>query len=248
MKQSIDIVIPVYNEKKNFETTFALLRKHLHIDWRVLLVYDFPEDTTLEIAEPLTHEDSRIILVRNKARGVLNAIVTGFEEASAPGVLVLMVDDPPEVIERINILVERFYAEDAAIAVPSRYMRGGGHYGGPVLKGLLSRFAGVSLHYVIGLPTHDATYATRLYRSSFLARTRIESKMGFELSLELTLKAYFAGEKIVEIPVVWRERIVGESRFNLRKWLPAYLSWYLWGIKERYSPFSAKNSSNAVRT
>ncbi len=242
----VDIIIPVYNEKENFVTTYGLIREHVHSDWRLLLVYDFPEDTTLEAAAPLVAQDERLLLVHNHARGALNAIKTGFTEAQAEAVLVLMVDDPVEIIGRIDALVELFYAEGATIGVASRYMRGGGHHGGPILKGILSRLAGVSLHYVIGLPTHDATYATRVYKKSFLESTRIESTMGFELSLELTLKAYFTGGKIVELPVVWHERTIGTSRFNLRKWLPAYLSWYLWGIAMRYIPFAVKNSSKVA--
>lgn len=237
MKNRIDIIIPVYNERENFETTFSLIRQKLSCDWRIVLVYDFEEDTTFLAAQPLAEKDSRLELVRNKGQGVLQAMLTGFSHASADAVLMLMVDDPPEIIEKIDELVEQFYAQQATIAVPSRYMRGGGHVGGPFLKGLLSRTAGVSLHFLIGLPTHDATYATRIYRKSFLDVTPIESKKGFELALELTLKAYFGGKKIIEIPVVWKERTVGDSRFNMRKWLPAYLHWYLWGIKKRYLPF-----------
>lgn len=240
----IDIVIPVYNEKENFETTYRLIRERVHSDWRILLVYDFPEDTTFVFAQPLAAEDPRLMLVRNRARGALNAITTGFKEATADAVLVLMVDDPPEIIEQIDTLAQKFYDEKATIGALSRYMRGGGHHGGPVLKGLLSRLAGVSLHFVIGLPTHDATYASRMYAKSFLASTHIESTMGFELSLELTLKAYFSGLKIVEVPVVWRERIIGTSRFNLRKWLPAYMSWYFWGLWRFYNPFVSKKSAN----
>lgn len=234
VQRRVDIVIPVYNEKENFQTTFGLIRDRVRSDWRVLLVYDFPEDTTLLIAEPISREDSRLHLIRNPHRGALNAIKAGFAAAEADAVLLLMVDDPQSIIERIDALVEKFYAEQATIGVASRYMRGGSHTGGPWLKGFLSRMAGLSLHYVIGLPTHDATYATRLYRKSFLRSVTIEAEKGFEMTLELTLKAYFTGGKIIEIPVDWHERILGESRFPLMKWLPAYLKWYLWGIKMRY--------------
>ena len=237
MKNRVDIIIPVYNERKNFETIFQCIRQNLSCDWRVVLVYDFEEDTTLLAARPLAGEDSRLELVHNRGQGVLHAMTTGFSHASADAVLVLMADDPPEIIEKIDELVEQFYLQQVAVAVASRYMRGGGHVGGPFLKGLLSRVAGVSLHFLIGLPTHDATYATRIYRKSFLDATPIESKKGFEIALELTLKAYFEGKKIIEIPVVWKERVAGDSRFNMRKWLPAYLRWYMWGLKKRFLHF-----------
>ncbi len=46
--------------------------------------------------------------------------------------------------------------------------------------------------------------------------------VGFEIGFEITLKAWMAGQPIVEIPTTWRDRVRGESRFNLRKWLPLY--------------------------
>jgi dolichol-phosphate mannosyltransferase len=232
MKQRVDIVIPVYNEKENFSVTYRLLTEKASSDWNVLLVYDFPEDKTLEAARPISENDPRLRLVKNQSRGVLHAIKTGFKEAQAEAVLVLMVDDPPEVIEKIDELVEQFYMRNATVVVASRYMHGGGHEGGPIVKGLLSLLAGVSLYTLIRLPVHDATYATRMYRKSFLEKISIESKKGFEITLELTLKAYFSGGTIVEIPVSWRERTVGKSRFKLLKWIPAYLGWYLWGVKK----------------
>lgn len=238
----IDIVIPVYNEKENFQTTVDLIGKRVKSDWRILMVYDFAEDSTVQIAKPLSQLEPRLRLVQNSSRGALNAIKTGFKVAEADAVLLLMVDDPPAIIEQIDPLVEKFYSENASIGVASRYMRGGEHVGGPWLKGFLSRMAGLSLYYVIGLPTHDATYATRLYRKSFLNSVTIEAEKGFEMTLELTLKAYFRNEKIVEIPVSWHERLVGESKFPLIKWLPAYLKWYFWGIKMRYMPLARKKS------
>ncbi len=233
----VDIVIPVYNEKENFQTAYAAIKECVKSDWRILMVYDLPEDTTLEAAQGIARTDPRIVLVRNRERGVLAAIKTGFAQAEADAVLVMMVDDPREVVKKIDDMVHLFFAESATIVVASRYMRGGRHTGGPLIKGLLSRIAGVSLHYFIGLPTHDATYATRLYRKSFLDATFIESTAGFVLTIELTLKAYFAGQRIIEIPVHWHERLVGESRFNLEKWLPLYLRWYIWALRKRYIPF-----------
>lgn len=248
MKYRVDMVVPVFNEPENFQAFYDFIVGHTQSDWNLLMVYDFEEDTTLAKARPLAARDSRVRLVRNSNRGALNAIRTGMQSATSEAVLVAMVDDPPGILEKVDTLVERFYTERATIAVASRYMRGGSHTGGPFLKGLLSRMAGISLYFVIGLPTHDATYATRIYKKSFLDRVHVESKKGFELTLELTLKAYFEGGKIIEIPVSWEERVVGTSRFNLRKWLPAYLYWYFWGLRRRYLPFTVKKSRNAVST
>jgi hypothetical protein len=54
----------------------------------------------------------------------------------------------------------------------------------------------------------------------------IESKGGFEIGMEITVKAYIAGYKITEVPTTWNDRTDGESNFKLWAWLPHYLHWY----------------------
>lgn len=227
----VDLVVPVYNEKENFLKFYNLIKNSVKADWRLLIVYDMPNDNTLDSVAPLAKKDSRLKTVFNPKRGVINALKAGFENAEAEAVFTMMVDDPPEVISKIDEMVEVFYKEQATVVAASRYMKGGGHHGGPRLKGLLSRLAGMSLYYLIQLPIHDATYNTKIYRGSFLKKINIESQRGFEVALELTIKAHLAGEKLVEIPVVWKERVVGQSRFKLLKWLPAYLRWYSHGLR-----------------
>ena len=57
-------------------------------------------------------------------------------------------------------------------------------------------------------------------------RSTIQSTAGFELALELTVKATLAGRQIDEVPTTWRDRTAGQSNFKLRRWLPHYLHWY----------------------
>jgi len=112
-------------------------------------------------------------------------------------------------------------------------MRGGRQIGGPWVKGLMSRTAGVSLHWLAGFPTHDATNAFRAYRRSVLVEFPIESQGGFAYSLEITSKAHAAGRRIAEIPSTWRDRSAGKSKFKLRAWLPHYLRWYFFALTHR---------------
>ena len=114
----------------------------------------------------------------------------------------------------------------ADVVAASRYMRGGRQVGGPLLKRLMSRTAGLTLHWFAGVPTHDPTNNFKLYSRRFLESTTIESTAGFELALELTVKATLAGRRVAEVPTTWRDRTAGQSNFKLRKWLPHYLHWY----------------------
>ena len=174
----------------------------------------------------------RVRLVRNRlGRGVRFAIDAGMREAEADVVMVSMADlsDDFSAAEEMVSRAER----GAAVVCASRYMHGGAQHGGPWLKGLLSRMAGVSLHWLVGLPTHDPTNSFKAYRRDFLRRTPIESSAGFSLGLELTLKAHFAGERVEEVPAQWWDRTAGQSRFRLFAWLPLYLRWYFWAFGQR---------------
>ena len=67
----------------------------------------------------------------------------------------------------------------------------------------------------------------------FLDAVPIESRAGFELALELTVKATLAGRRVAEVPTTWRDRTAGQSNFRLRKWLPHYLRWYAVAMRGR---------------
>jgi hypothetical protein len=126
------------------------------------------------------------------------------------------------------------------IVVGSRYMKGGKLIGGPWFKQLLSRLSGLTLCWFRGIPTHDATNAFKMYDRNMLSSIRIESKGGFELSLEITVKAFLAGYRITETPSTWRDRTAGTSRFKLWQWLPHYLKWY-------FMAFQPKSKSRKAR-
>jgi len=125
--------------------------------------------------------------------------------------------------------------EGCDVVCGSRYMRGGRQIGGPILKGILARLAGLSLHYLAGVPTHDVTNSFKMYRRSLLRRITIESQGGFEIGMEILVKAHLLGCKIGEVPSTWRDRSGGESKFMLWKWLPHYLHWYFLALKGRFA-------------
>ena len=219
------IVLPVYNEGEAVEPVLRALSVGVTTSHELVVVYDFDGDTTVPVVERLSEEIAGLRALRNDlGRGVLNAMKAGITGTTAPYVLISMADgsDEPTVVDQ---MVSR--ARDGAdIVAASRYMRGGRQIGGPPFKRLLSRVAGLTLHWFAGVPTHDPTNNFKLYRRSFLEVTPIESTAGFELALELTVKATLAGRRIAEVPTTWRDRTSGQSNFKLRKWLPHYLHWY----------------------
>jgi len=199
---------------------------------RVLIVYDFDDDDTLPVARSLSDRYEGLTLVRNtRGSGVLAAIRSGIDAATGDVVIITMADlsDDPAIV---NEMVRRIRAGEADVVCASRYMRGGRQIGGGMIKKTLSRLAGLSLH-LAGFPVHDATNAFRAYRRDVLKSFEIESRGGFEYSLELTAKAYAAGYRVVEVPTEWRDRSRGQSRFQLLRWLPRYLRWYLYALTHR---------------
>jgi hypothetical protein len=114
----------------------------------------------------------------------------------------------------------------------ARYTKGGDRIGGSALKGFFSFLVGRTIAFLIKIPTCDIANAFKMYRKKVIDSIDIESK-GFEISMELPLKAYYLGFKITEVPTVWREREKGRSNFNMVNLAPNYWRWYLWAIKRK---------------
>jgi dolichol-phosphate mannosyltransferase len=221
----LSIVLPVYNEGEAVEPVLRGLADAVTTPHELVVVYDFDEDTTVPVVRRLVNEIPGLRGLRNDlGRGVLNAMKAGIAGTSAPYVLISMADgsDDPRDVDRMVELARG----GADVVAASRYMKGGHQFGGPPLKRLMSRVAGLTLHWFARVPTHDPTSNFKLYSRRFLDAVTIESSAGFELALELTVKATLQRRRIAEVPTTWRDRTSGQSNFKLWKWLPNYLHWY----------------------
>lgn len=228
----LSVIVPVYNEKDNFEGLYREVKDKIKQDKQLIVVYDFDEDTTLPVARKIAKQDSSVRLVKNTiGRGPLNAIKAGFDAVASGPCLVVMAD----LSDDLSIVDAMYneYLQGAQVVCGSRYMKGGQQLGGPLLKRTLSRMAGTSLYYIRGVPTHDVTNNFKLYDKTLLDRITIESTGGFELAMEITVKAFRLGVRIAELPTTWRDREAGESNFKLWKWLPSYLRWYWYAFGSR---------------
>lgn len=248
----ISLVIPVFNEADNIVPLLSALKSSVESDHETMLVYDFDEDTTLPPARSFASEYPELRLVHNTlGPGVLNALKAGFAASNGDVVIVTMADLSDDV-SQIDTLGE-LTRGGAAVVAGSRYMQGGAQIGGPALKSLLSRVAGLSLRWLTRIGTHDATNNYKAYSREFVDEVAIESGSGFELGVELTTKAHLMGFEVTEIPTTWRDRTEGESRFQVMKWMPSYLRWYLlciggtWTGKARRSRKKRRGSSRVPR-
>jgi hypothetical protein len=219
----LSIVVPVYREGENARATLAAggrrpsrTRSSSSTTRPTIRRSGHRRPATRAPADPRRAQHPR-------ARAGV-ALRAGFQAARGTAVLVTMADASDDIADMARMLA-RLEAGDDLVAA-SRYMPGGRQIGGPPLKGFLSRAAGRSLHWLIGLPTSDPTSAFKLYRRAMLERLPLESDAGFELALEITVKAFLAGYRVGEVPTTWNDRVAGQSNFKLLRWLPRYLRWY----------------------
>jgi dolichol-phosphate mannosyltransferase len=228
----VSVVLPVYREGEAVAPVLRALAAVLPPGAEILVVYDMDEDPTVPVLERLRDEIPALRPLRNDVGpGVINALKVGLTAARSEYVVVSMADgsDEPADVARMLALAR----EGADLVAASRYMPGGHQVGGPLVKRLMSRAAGLSLHHLAGLPIHDPTSNFKLYRRRFLDQVTIESSAGFELALELCVKAHLSGRRLAETPTTWQDRTLGESNFKLRRWLPHYLRWYVVAFRTR---------------
>ena len=228
----LSVVMPVYNEGDAVERVLRSYSSAIRTPHEILVVYDFDEDPTVPVIERVAADLAGVRGHRNTlGRGVLNAMKSGIAASRGDFVLVSMADgsDEPSIVDEMVGLAR----QGADVVAASRYMPGGRQVGGPLVKRMLSRVAGLTLHWFGGVATHDPTNNFKLYSRRFLESERIESSAGFELALELTVKATIARRRIAEVPTTWRDRTAGQSNFKLRKWLPHYVHWYVMALRCR---------------
>jgi dolichol-phosphate mannosyltransferase len=230
------IIIPVYNEADNIRATLAAIEQKVRTPHTIFIVYDFDGDTTLPVARELQKSGLPIELLRNPVRGVVNAIKTGLKTAPGEYLLVTMADmsDDYTVVDHMCELMSQGYD----LVCGSRYMKGGRQIGGPVIKKTISRLVGLSLRLIARLPTRDVTNSFKMYRKSMVDGFTIESDGGFEVGMEMVVKAHFGGFKVTEVPCTWTDRTEGQSRFKIMKWAPKYLKWYWYAVKRAWLPSS----------
>lgn len=222
-------MIPVYNEGASVTPVIKRIFESVDLPCEVIVVFDSPDDSTVTHLMEIRRDCPDLKPTLNTyGRGPANAIRFGIDSAIAPVAVVTMADgcDDPSQIDALVKLVER----GVVVAAASRYARTGQQVGGPFMKGLLSKFAGLTLFYGARVGTRDATNSFKAYSTEFVREVGIESDQGFEIGIELVAKARRHRRPVAEIPTIWLDRTFGESNFKLAAWLPRYLKWYLYAF------------------
>lgn len=230
--EGISIILPVYNEGENITEQIKQIENTVKVKHEVLIVYDYNKDTTIEPVKLISRKFPNVKLVKNRfGRGVIDAVRTGIITSAFETCVVMPADlaDDPMTINKMYSKIQTGFD----VVCATRYAKGGNKIGGGFVKTSLSRLAGLSAKFVLGVPTTDLSNGFKMYRKSILDKVSIESTGGWEFSMEILIKANLLGATITEVPTIWRERKTGKSKFKMLRWLPKYLNWYLWGILQR---------------
>jgi dolichol-phosphate mannosyltransferase len=211
------LVLPTYNEASNLEPVVAAVREHLRQPRRILVVDDSSPDGTGEIAERLaaSHEDVSV-LHRPRKEGLGPAYIAGFREALAGGAdLVVQMDadfshDPADLPRLLA------GAGGADLVLGSRYVPGGGVEEWGPLRRFISRGGCAYARAVLGVDVQDLTGGFKVLRRAVLEAIDLASisAFGYAFQVETTYRAIRAGFRVVELPIVFRDRRVGQSKMT----------------------------------
>jgi dolichol-phosphate mannosyltransferase len=216
------LVLPTYNEAPNLEPFVRAVLPQLAAaapEHHVLVVDDSSPDGTGEIADRLAAELPQVeVLHRRKKEGLGRAYLAGFHYALDAGAdFVLEMDsdfshDPKDLPRLLEA------AKGADLVLGSRYIDGGGVSDWGLTRRLISRGGSSYARHVLGIPVRDLTGGFKCFRREVLETLDLESihADGYGFQIELTYCAIKAGFRVVEVPIVFRDRQAGVSKMSAR--------------------------------
>lgn len=211
------VIIPTYNEKENIQNIISTVL-NLNQDFHILVVDDSSPDGTSEIVKGLQHDYPHHLhlSIRKNKDGLGKAYLHGFSWALQNNYDYIFEMDA-DFSHNPNDLIRLFDAcTKADMAVGSRYSNGVNVVNWPMGRVLLSYFASKYVRLVLGIPIHDTTAGFVCFSRRVLEEIGLEKieLKGYGFQVEIKFRAYKKKFKIVEVPIVFTNRILGESKMN----------------------------------
>jgi dolichol-phosphate mannosyltransferase len=211
------LVLPTYNEAENVEALVEAARAKLPASAQVLIVDDSSPDGTGAIADRLAARHGNVdVLHRQVKEGLGPAYIAGFRRALADGAgLVLEMDSDfshdPAYLPRLLEAARR-----ADVVLGSRYVPGGGVSDWGPLRKAISRGGSAYAKLILGVDVEDMTGGFKCFRREVLEAIDFNSiqARGYAFQVEMTYRAIRAGFKVVEVPIVFRDRQAGSSKMD----------------------------------
>jgi dolichol-phosphate mannosyltransferase len=210
------VLIPTYNERENLALIVARLRVAVP-DADVLVLDDSSPDGTGEVADKLAANDSQVrVLHRQSKEGLGAAYLAGFAQALQEGydVLVEMDADGSHQPEQLPSLLHALARADVALG--SRWVPGGSVVNWPIHRKALSLGGNLYVRALLGMPLGDATGGFRAFRASALRTLDLSevASVGYCFQVDLAWRAMRAGLNVVEVPITFVERTIGDSKMS----------------------------------
>jgi dolichol-phosphate mannosyltransferase len=251
--RSVWLIIPTYNEAENIKEVLAAVSREMRHDaltgLRVLIVDDSSPDGTGAIAEALAATNAHIeVIHRTQKEGIGPAYLAGFRHALAAGAdLVVQMDadlshDPADIIH----LVAGIDA-GADLTLGSRYVSGGATSNWGLTRRLISNSGCSYARAVLGLPFYDLTGGFKCWRREALEGVELETiqSRGYVFQVEMTFRAAHRDFTVVEVPIIFSERVRGYSKMSARIAIEA--AWRLPQLRFRHSRVGCFLSSSKTR-
>ncbi len=214
------VIIPTYNEKENIEAIITAVMG-LPILFHVLVIDDGSPDGTAAIVKRLMQEkySGRLFIVEREGKlGLGTAYIAGFKWAIAHGYDYIFEMDadfshnPQDLLKLHDACANK----GADVAIGSRYVSGVNVVNWPMGRVLMSYFASKYVQFVLGIPVHDTTAGFVGYRRVVLETIELDKIRfkGYAFQIEMKFTAYKCGFKIVEVPIVFVNRVLGTSKMS----------------------------------
>ncbi len=212
------VIIPTYNEKENIasliKAIFSLQIENLNI----CLIDDNSPDGTGQIEDELASKTKNLVVLhRPDKMGVASAYLAGFKVALDNGADVIIQIDAdfshnPDDLPRLMAATD-----DADIVIGSRYVKGGDQEGWSWYRRQISAWGNVYACLILGIKVKDITAGFVAYNKRVLEDKimNASNSRGFNFQSEMKAKAIWRGYSIIEIPIIFRERRAGKSKFSL---------------------------------
>ncbi|MEU4745591.1 polyprenol monophosphomannose synthase [Actinosynnema sp. NPDC023658] len=229
------VVIPTYNERDNI----GKIVKRLHAALpkvQVLVVDDGSPDGTGRLADEMAAADDRIhVLHRTEKAGLGAAYVAGFRWALDRGyaVVVEMDADGSHAPEDLPRLLDAL--RDADLVLGSRYVPGGSTVNWPKYREVISRGGNVYSQLALGAKVKDITGGFRAFRAEVLERLQLQTvaSQGYCFQIDLAWRTIELGYRVVEVPITFTEREIGESKMSGNIVREALWRVTKWGVRRR---------------
>lgn len=231
MRERVWVVMPTYNEAANIDgivrATLSELQRVCPDQHTLLIVDDSSPDGTGEMADALAEELGALqVLHRTEKTGLGHAYLAGFERALSGGAdLVIEMDadfshDPAYLGDLLGA------AQNADLVLGSRYVPGGGVENWGLLRKVISRGGGTYARLILGVGIRDLTGGFKCIRREVLESIDLDSirAEGYVFQIEVTYRALLAGFRVVEVPIIFRDRTQGASKMSSRIALEAMWS------------------------